>query len=163
MSEPSGIRWPADMRPERASVHTSNVLDMDVAPERVWAWLIRATRWPDWYRHCKNVVLENAAGPDLALGTRFSWTTLGIRVTTVVEELEAPFRLGWRGATAAGRGYHTWLVEPRGTGSRVVTDETQRGPLPWVARSVIRRVVFNAHDEWLAALARVAESGPPPD
>jgi hypothetical protein len=37
MSE-SVVIWPADCRPERCPVYACNELEMDVAPEVVWAW-----------------------------------------------------------------------------------------------------------------------------
>jgi hypothetical protein len=158
----SDIRWPADLRPDGAPVFAHNELVMDAAPEHVWAWLVRAALWPDWYRHCRRVRFENAPGPDLALGTRFTWSTLGVRVDTTVDDWEPPRRLGWRGGALGAAGYHGWTIEPAGPGVRVVTEEVQRGLLPSVARVVLRASLRRVHQEWLRALARAASGGLPP-
>jgi hypothetical protein len=157
----TAIRWPADFRPDIAPVHSHNVLEIDAPAAVVWAWLVRAQRWPEWYRNCRSLRMEDGSA-ELTLGTHFIWTTLGVRVDTTVEEFEPPLRLAWRGHTVGGRGYHAWLLEPRGEGCRVTTDECQRGLLPWLARALLRRALIRAHDAWLADLARIARTGPPP-
>jgi Polyketide cyclase / dehydrase and lipid transport len=157
------VRWPDDFPPGDAPVHSRNALRMDSPAERVWAWLVRAPLWHTWYRHCRRLRLENAPGPDLALGTRFTWATLGVRVDTTVEEWAPGRRLAWRGTGLGAEGYHAWALEPDGTGCQVVTEEAQRGLFPSLGRVVLRRALRRVHDEWLAALARVARTGPPPD
>jgi hypothetical protein len=154
-------RWPADMRPEDVPVWGYNAIDTASDPRHVWAWLIRAARWPEWYPHCRHLVFDTTVGPDLAPGVRFSWNTLGVRVHTVVEEWRPYERLAWRGAVPGGVGYHAWVIEPRAGGCRIITEETQRGVVPSMGRWYIRRALRNAHDIWLARLADRARNGPP--
>ncbi len=158
----SAIRWPAEFEPAGAPVHTHNVLEVDASPERLWAWLVRAPLWPTWYPNCRGLRIRSGPGPDLGPGTRFTWWTLGVRVDTTVREFEPPYRLAWSGTTLGGRGYHAWLIEPVDGTVRVVTDEVQRGALPSAGRVVLRRMISRAHDVWLARLAAVARTGPPP-
>lgn len=161
MSPPSVVRWPAGARPEGAAVHTYNALAIAAPPPRVWAWLVRATAWPSYYGNARNVRFENAPGPDLKLGTRFTWTTFGVRVDTTVVELVANERLAWRGETLGGTGYHGWVIEPTPTGCHVVTEETQRGLVPSLGRWFLRRGLLTQHQRWLEGLARIAATGPP--
>ncbi len=72
MSDATEIRWPEHYHPRNTAVHVRNEIDIAAAPEIVWAWLIRAERWPSWYINSANVRFINAATPDLALGTRFN-------------------------------------------------------------------------------------------
>ena len=81
------IRWPDDLRPAAAAVHSRNELETDLPPDRIWPWLVRAERWHEHYSNCRRLRLLDEAGPDLKLGTRFSWWTFGVPVTTVIEEL----------------------------------------------------------------------------
>jgi hypothetical protein len=104
---------------------------------------------------------ESGEGPDLALGTRFSWTTLGVRVHTVVEECEPPYRLAWRGGGAGSTGYHGWVIEPRASGCLIVTEESQRGLVSSLGRVFLRRALLHVHQQWLAGLAMKARQGLP--
>jgi hypothetical protein len=156
MTRPSLVRWPADARPEGAPVYTYNELEVASPPERVWAWLVRATAWPSYYGNASNVRFVEGAAPDLRLGTRFTWTTFNVRVDTTVTELVPNERLAWRGKTLGGTGYHGWVIAPAPSGCRVVTEETQRGIVPSVARWYLRRGLLSQHQRWLEGLARVA-------
>lgn len=85
MSVSSAIRWPSYYRPEKC-VHVSNNLDMSAPRDRVWAHLIRADLWPDWYPNSKNLRFLNQPGPDLQPGTRFTWKTFDLTITSTVLE-----------------------------------------------------------------------------
>lgn len=159
----SAIRWPAGFEPSSCPVHTVNELTIDAPIEAAWAWLVRAGRWSEWYSNCKRLRFESGSGPDLALATRFTWVTFGVRVDTTVREFEPPQRLAWEGRGLGARGYHAWLLRPTGRGCHVVTEEVQAGLAPSLARVGIRRGLLHYHQRWLEGLARRAEGGPPAD
>lgn len=153
--------WPADLRPEGAPAYTWNDLEIRADMARVWAHLIRARDWSQFYANCADLRFENADGPDLALGTRFRWRTFGVRVRTTVEVFEPPRCLAWRGDEVYGRGFHAWVLQPTTEGCRVITEEVQRGLLPWVGRWYLRAGLLKWHQRWLTGLAARAEAGPP--
>lgn len=158
------IRWPAGHAPEGARVFVQNAVEApNASPEAVWAWLIRAARWSEWYANCKRLRFEEpGAGPDLALGTAFRWWTFGVPVRTVVEEFEPGARLAWSGTATGSWGYHAWLLEPNGRGgTRILTEETQRGLIPTVAGWFLRPRMLHMHQRWLEGLATQATAGPP--
>lgn len=128
----------------------------------IFAWLIQAERWPEWYSQCGSVRIISGPGPALSVGTHFRWTVLGFPVTTTVEECESPLRLAWSGTGLGAAAYHSWDIEPTREGCRVFTEETQRGLIPAVARVMLRPLLRYTQRSWLDALARVAVSGPPP-
>ena len=161
MDRPTRTRWPADSRPDGAPVYTYNAIDVAAPPERVWAWLVRATAWPSYYDNASNVRFVDGGGPDLAPGTRFTWTTFNVRVDTLVTEFEPCSRLAWRGKTLGGSGYHGWVIEPTGQGCHVITEETQRGIVPSLGRWFLRPGLLGQHQRWLEGLARVASAGMP--
>jgi hypothetical protein len=161
MTKPSLTRWPAGSGPDGAPVYTYNELDVAAPPERVWAWLVRATAWPSYYDNASNVRFVDGGGPDLALGARFTWTTFNVTVDTTVTECEPHARLAWRAKTFGGGGYHGWVIVPSASGCRVVTEETQRGIVPSVGRWFLRRGLLTQHQRWLEGLARVAPGGMP--
>jgi hypothetical protein len=158
----SKIRWPDDLTPERASVYGYNELWIDAPREHVWAWLVRAASWPDWYENAKDVRVDSVDGRTLGRGTTFTWTTFGTRLKdTKVEEYEPLARLSWRakGLLAA---YHGWMLEPDKGGVLVVTEETQRGIVPALLGWYIKPGLLREHQRWLEGLAAKARTGPPP-
>ncbi len=155
------LSWPAGLHPDETPVYTLNALDIPAPAEHVWAWLIRAARWPEWYGNCGNVRFLSGAAPDLAAGTEWGWTTFGVPVRTTVTEFEPPARLAWLGGALGAQGYHGWLIERTGAGCRVVTEETQRGFVPSIARWYLRRGLLREHQNWLEGLSRMARSGSP--
>ena len=40
---------------------------MQAPAAAVWAWLVRAQQWPEWYSNSANVVFPDGNGPDLSL------------------------------------------------------------------------------------------------
>jgi len=161
MANVSLTRWPAGTEPEGAPVYTYNAIDVAAPPERVWAWLVRATTWPSYYDNASNIHFPGGGGPELALGARFTWRTFSVSVDTTVTELVPNERLAWRGKTVGGTGHHGWVIERTAGGCRVVTEETQRGIVPSLGRLFLRRGLLTQHQRWLEGLKRVAESGPP--
>jgi hypothetical protein len=155
------IRWPERYSPERTSVHAHNELDMPVAPESVWPWLVRADLWPTWYSNSKDVAIEGG-GHELRLGTRFRWKTFGASLQSTVEEFVLFERLAWSARTTGINVYHAWLIERVPSGCHVVTEENQNGFLARLSDSLRPRNMERYHQVWLENLLARAESGPPP-
>jgi len=149
---PVWTRWPDDLQPAHCPVFTCNELEIAASPDAVWAHLIAAEAWPQFYANAKDVKVEGAGAPLLGPGTVFTWKTFGIRVRTRVEVFEPGRALAWRGDQRAGHGFHTWTLEPIGSGCRVVTEEVQRGFLPSVGRWYIRGGLRKWHQRWLEGL-----------
>lgn len=153
-------RWPTGMEPAACPVFVRSEGRVAATPAVVWQWLTRADRWPTWFPRASNVRFE-AGGPVLAVGTRVVWRMLGATIRVTVRVAEPPRALDWEGGAAGVHAYHAWLLQPEGDGTRVVTEETERGPLPWLARWYLRGALHAAHADWVASLARVAVPGLP--
>jgi hypothetical protein len=156
------MRWPTGMELEQATVYARNELVIPAAPDRIWRWLCRAERWPEWYSNCAWIRIRDDDGPDLAPGTQFVWKTFGVRVRSQVLIYDRFAELGWD-ATAFGlRVYHGWLFEVVDAGrTRVITEETQVGSLTRVGRWYLRRSLLKEHQNWLEGLSRMAQTGDP--
>ncbi len=159
----SEVLFPPQFEPSRGPLFTHNELLIEAPREQVWAWLVRASRWPEWYGNCRDLRFDRATpGPDLTHGSRFDWITFGFRVRTVIEEFIPGERLAWSGVATGGRGYHGWVLEPRGAKRcRVVTEEVQRGLVPTVGGFILRRQLLAWHQRWLEGLAQRAATGLP--
>jgi len=156
------MQWPNGMEPEQSNVHARNEIEIPAPPERIWRWLCRAERWPEWYGNCGWIRFRNNEGPDLQRGTSFVWKTFGVRVRSKVLVYEPALELGWD-ATAFGlRAYHGWRFESASPGhTRVITEETQVGRLTGVGRWYLRRALLREHQDWLEGLSRMAQTGDP--
>jgi uncharacterized protein YndB with AHSA1/START domain len=128
------MKWPSGFEPENSSVYARNEIVIAAPAERVWRWLIRAARWPDWYSNSHNIKFLSGHEPDLAPGTEFQWKTFGATIRSRVIVFEPPHELGWD-ARGVLRAYHGWLIDPDANGCRVVTEECQNG----LVRSLVAR------------------------
>ena len=154
--------WPDGSAPGECPVFVRNEQRIATPPDVVWQWLVRADLWPTWFRGASKVRFEQGGGPALAPGTRVTWRMLNATIRVQVVVCEPPHLLDWAGGANGVHAYHAWRLDADGTGTRLVTEETERGPLPWLLRWYLRGALHRAHQQWIESLARVAANGPPP-
>ena len=155
------IVWPERYAPERVSARVSNEITIAASPTMVWAWLIRASAWPDWYPNSKAVRIEGNR-PDLAFGMRFHWRTFGVAVSSTVREFLPEERIAWDGRALFLDVYHAWLIERRPGGCWVLTEENQNGLAAHLQNLMMPRRMHRGHELWLTRLKAQAESKPSP-
>jgi len=159
MSQTLSVRWPDRYRPEVCPVHVRNELDMAASPQQVWAALIDAPQWPQWYVNASNVRLLGD-GPGLSLGQAFRWKTFGVTITSTVREFVPGERIAWDGCAPGLDVYHGWVLQPSDRGCRVLTEETQHGILVRLGQLFMPGRMFRFHQIWLQALeARACGAG----
>ncbi|MEO2167985.1 MAG: SRPBCC domain-containing protein [bacterium] len=156
------INWPTHYSPANAPVHVRNTLLIEASAEHVWAWLVRAELWPDWYSNASRIRIRGNRGPDLALGTEFRWRTFGFGIRSRVQEFVPCSRIAWDGHAVGIDVYHAWVIEERGPGCTVVTEETQHGVIARLGAAWMPKRMSNFHQIWLEGLAAKAASGKPP-
>jgi hypothetical protein len=139
-------------------VHNERIVP--APPERVWNLLITAQGWSEFYANAWFVALADPRQHHLQRGSVFRWVTFGLPITCEVDPCQRPLRIGWRWWSTGAHGYHIWLLEPHECGTRVVTEETQRGVLPGLTRPILRPLMLLGHDYWLRQLARRASRPP---
>jgi hypothetical protein len=154
------IRWPAEFAPGRAPVHVSNERTIAAEPPVVWAWLVRAPRWPAWYPNAHRVRIAGGAS-ELSPGAQFRWWTFGVPVASRVREFVPSERIAWDGTGIGIHVYHAWLLEPHAGGCRVLTEETQFGGAARLGALLMPTRMHRGHQLWLESLAREAAGGPP--
>ena len=160
-SEPR-VRWPSRYDPSVTPIHVRNELHMDAGPELVWAWLVRAGLWPSWYPNSADVEILDGTGPDLFAAARFRWKTFGVRLVSTVREFVPRERIAWDAIGTGVDAYHAWVLTPHGSGTHVLTEETQYG---WLARAgdlFMPKRLQTHHQIWLERLRDRARSGLPP-
>lgn len=154
------INWPDRYDPARADTHVVNRIEIAAPPQTVWTWLTRAAGWPDWYPNSSSVRIEGGGeggGGELSPGARFRWRTFGVGIRSQVQEFEPFERMAWDGQGFLLDVYHAWLIEPRGDGCRVLTEETQNGLAARLQAAVMPGRMNRGHQVWLERLKEKAE------
>jgi hypothetical protein len=138
-------------------------VDIEATPERVWEVLTDLAAYPAW-----NPFIVRAEGV-VEPGRRLTLTMqpIGGRATTLrprLVEVDVPRRLRWRGTVGVPGlvdAEHTFTLDPRASGTRVVHQEDFRGVLvPFLAASLDRSTLpaFVAMNEALKSRAERAAS-----
>lgn len=140
----------------RAPVEVRNEIAIPATAERVWDLLAEVGEWPSWYRACQWVRVESK--DDAGRPLSFRWKAHPI---TLVSRIVASVRPHVFTIVADARGLHadrTFTIRPApdGLATVVVSDETQIGPLPWVARMYLTPRLHAANEVMFQDLARAA-------
>jgi uncharacterized protein YndB with AHSA1/START domain len=159
MPDDDGIHWPPEFA--EAPVQVSNEILIEAPPDKVWAWLIRAARWPEWYPNSANVKFDGGSGPDLQAGTKFWWKTFSASIVSTVREFIPGERISWDGNGLGVRVYHAWLLQKVEGRCRVLTEERQFGFLCRLDHWIRPNRMHDWHQLWLERLQEKARGGPP--
>jgi hypothetical protein len=150
------IHWPEGLEPCNADVFVHDEGWINAPVDIVWANLIDAAKWPTWYANSANVRI--AGGRDtLTPGAPFQWTTFGATVESTVDTFEPSRELGWTKVTPGSSVHHGWALVPERGGTRVITEEAQKGAAAVKFRLEQPNATFNGHDWWLSALKARSE------
>ena len=128
---------------------------MVAAPiERVWALHLDIAHWPAWQH---DVTSASVDGP-LAVGGSFTWTTAGLDtpVVSTIYVLEPQRAVLWGGPSAGIDGIHHWMFATSGTGTRVTTEESWRGPSVEGDPVEAAAMLAASLERWLGFLAAAA-------
>jgi hypothetical protein len=161
------IAWPEGHEPEGAAWHAVNDLQVGAAVEDVFAWLRRPDLWSSYYWNARLVRHRDGPWPEVALGSRWRWLTFGVLIASELVQLDDPrpggdARLAWSAGHPGAHGHHAWVLSPRDGGTRIRTEETQRGLAARIAAPLMSRLQVRIHQQWLEGLGKVAAGGPPP-
>jgi hypothetical protein len=95
------IRWPDGFDPLHADLFAHNAVVINAPAKSVWAKLIAASAWDNWYWNAGDVVVNDSSG-QLGEDVTFSWTTFGLKIASKVAEFAPYTSLSWYG-TAMSR------------------------------------------------------------
>ena len=152
----SRIHWPVGLSPKQADLFAHNDILIRASCGKVWAHLVDAHQWPEWYANAKDVRMLRDDRP-LHEGSGFAWHTFGIAVDSKVAEFVAGSRLGWFGAGPGMIAYHTWLLTDVRDGCRVVTEEVSSGSAAIAWRENDPGALHQGHALWLQKLKEISE------
>jgi hypothetical protein len=92
----------------------------------------------------------------LGPGVEFRWTTFGIRVRSKITEFEPEQQIAWTARAFGVRVFHRWFFTTEGAGTLIVTEECEKGPLPWLIRRWMNPALHAGHRLWLESLKQAA-------
>lgn len=136
------------------------LLEVEVAaePERVWAVLTQVRDWPRWHPHMTFAVARG----DLAEGTRLDWRADGMRIRSVIQELDPLERFGLSTRMLGGHGRLRWVLEEVAPArTRIRFEESWEGLLVRLLQRTLHRTLTLSRTAWLEALRDRAEEAPP--
>jgi len=150
------IHWPQGLEPRSVDVFVHNEGWIDAPPEIVWTNLIDAAQWPSWYANSTDVHIEGGQSK-LAKGISFNWKTFGFSIRSTVDVFEPDREIGWSGDNPSFKVHHAWVLVPERGGTRVITEETQKGAGAIKFRLEQPNAMYDGHDWWMSALKARSE------
>ena len=76
------VIWPDRYDPKTSAIYALNDIDVRAPPEVVWKLLIDVESWSSYFA-LEDQVKILSGEPELALGTRYSWVTVGFPMSLV--------------------------------------------------------------------------------
>lgn len=162
------ISWPDNYLPGTTDNYVSNeIIVAGLCVADLWPYINTPARWPSYYGNASEVRIDKDGATELALGTRFRFTTFGFPVEGEVNEHEPPVagkaaHIAWHGWVEGDADHrldvhHAWLFENLPGGRvRILTQETQNGKPAQVLAATKPNPMLNAHQEWIEGLAAIA-------
>ncbi len=149
-----GIKWPEGLGPENCRILSHNEIWTPLSAQVLWAKLIRAQKWPEWYPNSRDVQMKDGSS-ELKMGSEFTWTTFGLEVRSKVLIYEPFENLGWNAHEILGwHGFHGWRFLPQDSGTLVITQEIQTGPGDFLLASLVKKTLEKGHQVWLEQLVK---------
>jgi uncharacterized protein YndB with AHSA1/START domain len=150
------IHWPKDLEPVNSDVFVHNEGWIDAPPDIVWGNLIDAVQWPTWYSNSADVQIEGGKS-GLAMGVSFHWKTFGFPILSTVDVFELDREIGWSVYNSTLKVHHAWILLPERGGTRVITEESQKGADAIRFRLDQPNAMYDGHDWWMSALKARSE------
>jgi len=152
------IHWPDRYDPRQSTFFVHNEIEIQASPRVIWNILVDAESWPLWYEGAKEVKIKDASSRLLSADSDFTWKTMGMSWVSQVKEFVPYQRLATESRKSVIQGYHAWLIVPNGTGCKVITDESFRGPLGRLQGTFIPNKLHRLHQMFLEELKKKAEA-----
>lgn len=136
-------------------IEVRNAAVIHAPMEQVWDLLTDVERWPTWWRACRWVRLESPASTEPIV---FRWKAHPVELRSTIVKRDRPYCFA---ITADGTGVHaerTFTLRPThdGSGTVVVSHETQVGLLPWLGRAFLAPRLHAVNQEMFDDLSRAA-------
>lgn len=138
---------------ENAPVTATGETKIYAEPEIIWEIMANIKDWPSWNHDVKSVSMDG----DLAKGTEFRWKSGSNTITSIIQGVERPRLLAWKGRTIGIRAIHIWHIEPQDGYTLVRTEESWEGLIVRILRRPMQDELEKAINSGLMYLKTEAE------
>jgi uncharacterized protein YndB with AHSA1/START domain len=128
-------------------------IEISAEPQLVWDVLTAFERWPTWNPDIESVSMHG----DVAAGSVFRWKAGPGRITSTIQEVDAPRQITWTGRTFGIRAVHVWWLEPSNGATTVLTEESYQGFVARLLRRPLQKALDRALDNALRCLKAEVE------
>lgn len=149
--------WPESYLPQKSNFFVHNEIEINAPAEKVWAILIDALKWSEWYVGASELSFINIKDSLLGANVSFKWKTMGLNFKSTIQDFIPNKLLAWESKKSSIQGYHIWLIVPTSNGCKVITDEAQNGLLSTMEKIFQPNKLKRLHDIWLSELKNKAE------
>ena len=122
-------------------------------PQTVWDALTDFESWPVWKREVRSMSLRGPVAP----GSTFEWKAGPGTIKSRLQEVDAPGRIAWTGATVGTKAIDVFRLEAREGGTLVTEEESWDGLLARLFRSRMHQTLQSGIDHGVEALKAEAE------
>jgi polyketide cyclase/dehydrase/lipid transport protein len=122
--------------------------------QTIWGIQTDIAGWPNWQ---PDVDAAQIDGPLMA-GSVFRWQTAGLDITSTVEEVDPPRRIGWGGPAQGIVAVHVWTLTEQEDGVLVHTEESWEGDPVEAQTEALQAALDASLRAWLENLKRAAEA-----
>jgi hypothetical protein len=137
-----------------APVVTHHQVDIAAPLDVVWHLHTDVNEWPAWNQEITAAKIEGEFEP----GTRFTWTSWDLTVTSTIHVVEDHSRTLWSGPVQGILGIHEWCFEQTRSGVHVTTAESWSGDPVEADSDSLRAALDKSLVAWLGRLKTQAES-----
>jgi uncharacterized protein YndB with AHSA1/START domain len=136
-----------------AAVIAEAEIEVAAPPETVWEVISDIERWPTWNPEVKSMALSGRVAP----GAEFRWKAGGVSITSRLEEVDPPRKVGWTGKAAGLRARHVYNLGRRDDATIVTTTESFDGLTARLFRKRLQVSLEKSLDHGLDHLKAEAE------
>ncbi len=138
---------------EHAPMVARQQIMIDAPIHKIWTLETDINHWPEWQPGVTSAALDGG----MAVGSVFRWKGQGLRITSTLQEVEAPRRIGWTGKAMGIDAVHVWTFEPQGGSTRVTSEESWAGWFTRLLKLLDRNLLNKSMEKSLQVLKQKAE------
>lgn len=133
---------------QEATVFQSMSIIINEKPEKIWKILSDVNHWTNWNLKIKKVNIEE----ELKVGSEFTWTSGGSKITSKVHTFDSYKTFGWTGKTFGARAIHNWHFEQVEGGTKIIVEESMEGWLISLIKKKMNKILVEDMTHWLEQL-----------
>jgi hypothetical protein len=127
------------------------VIDSDA--ETVWKILTTFNDWPKWNPDVQKMSFDG----DLKRGSVFVWKAGSAKITSTIQVVDPPNKIGWTGKMLGIRAIHVWQIIPLDGQVLVKTGESWNGFIVKVFKKSMQKMLHESLEKGLHYLKSEAE------